>query len=68
MIIFLNKFTVGLMPVLLAVLLSCITLVSCSKDELVIQNDFPFEVKIMPVPSGIAKGSTVDQDFNRAKR
>ncbi len=60
MIVFLNKFTLGLLPVFVAVLLSCITLVSCSTDDLEIQNDFPFEVKIMPVPSAIAKGNTVE--------
>ncbi|CAA9197653.1 DUF3872 domain-containing protein [Flavobacterium sp. NPDC079362] len=60
MIIFLNKFTLGLLPVFVAVLLSCITLVSCNTDELELQNDFPFEVKIMPVPSAIAKGNAVE--------
>lgn len=46
---------------LLAVLISSITLVSCSKDdELEIQNDFPFEVKMMPVPKDIANGNTVE--------
>jgi len=60
MIVFLNKLTLGLLPVFVAVLLSCITLVSCSTEELEIQNDFPFEVKIMPVPSSIAKGNTVE--------
>lgn len=60
MIAFLNKFTIGLLPLIVAVLLSSITLVSCSKDELEIQNDFPFEVKVMPVPKEIAKGDTVE--------
>lgn len=60
MIAFFNKFTIGLLPVLVAVLLSSITLVSCSKDELEIQNDFPFEVKVMPVPKEIANGDTVE--------
>jgi hypothetical protein len=57
---FFNKFTIGLLPVLVAVLLSSITLVSCSKDELEIQNDFPFEIKVMPVPKEIANGDTVE--------
>ncbi len=36
-------------------------LASCSKDdELEIQNDFPFEVKMMPVPKEIANGNTVE--------
>ncbi|MEG1026720.1 MAG: DUF3872 domain-containing protein [Flavobacterium sp.] len=57
MIALFNKFKMGL----LAVLISSITLVSCSKDdELEIQNDFPFEVKMMPVPKDIANGNTVE--------
>lgn len=50
----------GLLPmyVLLAILISFAT--SCSKDELEIQNDFPFEVKVMPVPKEIANGNTVE--------
>lgn len=46
------------MYVLLAILISFAT--SCSKDELEIQNDFPFEVKVMPVPKEIANGNTVE--------
>ncbi|MTD67669.1 DUF3872 domain-containing protein [Flavobacterium sp. LC2016-13] len=57
---FFNKFTIGLLPVLMAVLLSSFTLISCSKDELEIQNDFPFEVKVMPVPKEISNGDTVE--------
>lgn len=51
-----NKFKIGL----LAILISSVTLISCNKDELKIQNDFPFEVKVMPVPKEIANGSTVE--------
>jgi len=60
MITFFNKFRIGLlsMYVLLAILISSVT--SCSKDELEIQNDFPFEVKVMPVPKEIANGNTVE--------
>jgi hypothetical protein len=60
MIVFFNKFRIGLLPVLLAVLISSIMLVSCNKDELEIQNDFPFEVKVMPVPKEIANGNTAE--------
>lgn len=56
MIAFFNKFKIGL----LAILISSITLISCNKDDLGIQNDFPFEVKVMPVPKEIANGSTVE--------
>ena len=60
MITFFNKFRIGLLPmyVLLAILISSVS--SCSKDELEIQNDFPFEVKVMPVPKEIANGNTVE--------
>jgi hypothetical protein len=60
MIAFFNKFRIGLLPmyVLLAILISSFT--SCSKDELEIQNDFPFELKVMPVPKEIANGNTVE--------
>lgn len=53
----------GLLPmyVILAILTASITLVSCSKDDdLEIQNDFPFEVKVMPVPKDVANGQTVE--------
>lgn len=47
--------------VLLAILTTSISLVSCSKDdELEIQNDFPFEVNVMPVPKDVANGQTVE--------
>jgi hypothetical protein len=58
MIAFFNRFRIGLLAVLLAILISSVT--SCSKDELEIQNDFPFEIKMMPVPKEIAKGNTVE--------
>ncbi|CAD0002294.1 DUF3872 domain-containing protein [Flavobacterium salmonis] len=55
-----NKFRIKLLPLLLAVLISSVTLLSCNKDELEIQNDFPFEVKVMPVPKDISSGDTVE--------
>lgn len=46
---------------MLAISTASISLVSCSKDDqLEIQNDFPFEVKVMPVPKDIANGQTVE--------
>lgn len=60
---FLNKFRTGLLPVLLAVLISPMALLSCDKDELEIRNNFPFEVKVMPVPKDIANGTTVEIRF-----
>lgn len=53
----------GLQPIylLLAILTASVTLVSCSKDdELEIQNDFPFEVQVMPVPKDVVNGQTVE--------
>jgi hypothetical protein len=60
MIAFFNKFRIGLLPmyVLLAILINCV--ISCNKDELEIQNNFPFEVKVMPVPKEIANGNTLE--------
>ena len=63
MIAIFNKFRIGLLPiyVMLAILTASVTLVSCSKDDqLEIQNDFPFEVKVMPVPKDVAIGQTVE--------
>ena len=46
---------------MLAILTASVSLVSCSKDdELEIQNDFPFEVNVMPVPKDVANGQTVE--------
>lgn len=60
MISILNKFTRGVLPMLLAVLLSSIMLLSCEKNELEVENNFPFEVKVMPVPKEIANGETAE--------
>ncbi|MDF0720585.1 DUF3872 domain-containing protein [Kaistella sp. PBT33-4] len=56
-------FRLVLLPiyVMLAILTASISLVSCSKDdELDIQNDFPFEVEVMPIPKDIGNGQTVE--------
>lgn len=63
MIAIFNKFRMALLPlyVLLAILTASVTLVSCSKDdELEIQNDFPFDVNVMPVPKDVSNGQTVE--------
>lgn len=64
MITIFNKFRIGLLPIfalLLIILTASASLVSCSKDdELEIQNDFPFEVKVMPVPKEVSSGKTVE--------
>ena len=63
MIAIFNKFRIGLLPVylMLAILTASVSLVSCRKDDdLEIQNNFPFEVKVMPVPKDVANGQTVE--------
>ena len=58
MIAIFNKFKTGLLLLILSI---SFTLVSCSKDDdLEIQNDFPFEINVMPVPKDIANGQTVE--------
>ncbi|MDN3706671.1 DUF3872 domain-containing protein [Myroides ceti] len=63
MIAIFNKFRIGFLPiyVMIVILTASVSLVSCSKDdELEIQNDFPFEVNVMPVPKDVANGNTVE--------
>lgn len=57
---FFNKFRKGILPILLALLISSATLLSCDKEELEIQHEFPFEINVMPVPKDIANGDTVE--------
>ncbi|WP_407643377.1 DUF3872 domain-containing protein [Chryseobacterium flavum] len=45
---------------LVLVFTSAIMLSSCDKDELEIQQNYPFEVKVMPVPGDVANGQTVE--------
>jgi hypothetical protein len=61
---FSNPPRVKLLLVLLSLLLSSTALVSCGKDELEIQNNFPFELRLMPVPKEIANGKTVEIRIN----
>lgn len=42
------------------VLASVLTLSSCNKDKLNIQQNYPFEVKVMPVPKNITNGQSVE--------
>ncbi|OYD40857.1 DUF3872 domain-containing protein [Sphingobacterium cellulitidis] len=53
-----DKLKIGLV---LLILSASFTLVSCSKDDgLEIQNDFPFEINVMPVPKEVANGQTIE--------
>lgn len=45
---------------LLLVLITSLALISCEKDKLEIQSDFPFEVEVMPVPKEVPNGGTVE--------
>lgn len=56
-----NKIRTGLNTILVVLLGvgSLFTFMSCKK-ELEIQQDFPFEVKVMPVPKDIANNKTIE--------
>ena len=49
-----------LLWMLALVFTGAILLSSCDKDELEIQQNYPFEVKVMPVPGEVADGQTVE--------
>lgn len=49
-----------LLWMLVLVFTSSIMLSSCEKEELDIQQNYPFEVKVMPVPGDVASGQTVE--------
>lgn len=42
------------------IIASVIIVSSCHKEELNVQQDFPFEVKVMPIPSEVPNGHTVE--------
>lgn len=45
---------------LILILITSLALISCEKDKLEIQSDFPFEVEVMPVPKEVPNGGTVE--------
>lgn len=45
---------------LLLISASAITFSSCDKEKLEIQQNYPFEIKVMPVPGDVAFGQTVE--------
>ena len=49
-----------LLWLLVLVLTSATTLSSCDKDELEIQQNYPFEVQVMPVPGDVENGQTFE--------
>lgn len=54
------RYVISLMHVFGLVAITEIVLSSCTQDELEVQQNFPFEVTIMPVPKDIAKDETVE--------
>ena len=48
---------------LLLVVSGCSLLSSCRNDELDLQQNYPFELKVMPVPGDIKNGQTVEIGF-----
>ncbi|REC42060.1 TraQ conjugal transfer family protein [Chryseobacterium sp. 5_R23647] len=44
----------------LVIIITSLLLSSCQNNDLEIQQDFPFEVEILPVPSKIAENETVE--------
>ena len=53
---FKNRIVGGLILLLSMLILNS----SCNKDKLDIQTNFPFELSVMPIPKGVAKGKTVE--------
>ena len=51
-------FQVSVMVVMM--LIASIITVSCDKEELEIQQNYPFEVRVMPVPKNVSDGQTVE--------
>jgi hypothetical protein len=47
----------------MAILICSVVLTSCEKNELEIQQNYPFEVQVMPVPKEVANGQTVEIRF-----
>ncbi|AYM99195.1 TraQ conjugal transfer family protein [Chryseobacterium sp. 3008163] len=55
-----NKKILQLCKYSMAILFISFILNSCQDNDMEIQQDFPFEVEIMPVPSEIAENETVE--------
>nr|WP_312336609.1 DUF3872 domain-containing protein [Sphingobacterium sp.] len=45
---------------LLVMLVCAVVFTACEKEELDIQQNFPFEVNIMPVPKDVSNGQTIE--------
>src|SRR5690606_13426204 len=60
--LFYRKYRLQLQAVAMVtmMLVASIVAISCDKEELVVQQNYPFEVEVMPVPKDIANGQTVE--------
>lgn len=54
------KRILGVLVMIPVLLLIEYSLSSCTSDELEIEQNFPFEVSVMPIPSAITNGQTVE--------
>lgn len=54
------KRILGVLTIIPILLLIEFSLSSCTNEELDIEQNFPFEVSVMPVPYGITNGQTVE--------
>ncbi|WP_409449838.1 DUF3872 domain-containing protein [Chryseobacterium sp.] len=54
------KRILGVLVMIPVLLLIEYSLSSCTNEELDVEQNFPFEVSVMPIPSGIANGQTVE--------
>lgn len=50
----------GLLLIIPVMILFELSLSSCSTEEIEIQQNFPFELQVMPIPKDIADGETVE--------
>lgn len=50
----------GLLMIIPVMILFELCLSSCSTEEIEIQQNFPFEIQVMPIPKDIASGETIE--------
>jgi len=58
-----KKHKLFVLQLLAALIFSSFLFMSCDKKELDVQQNFPFEVKVMPLRQGIDSGQTVEIRF-----
>src|SRR5690554_847941 len=57
-----KKYRLQLQAMVLVVmmLVGSVTATSCDREELDIQQNYPFEIRVMPVPKNVSEGQTVE--------